>query len=86
VLAIQFKIRGFYPNGEWTEIILNKAYSTLVGVVITNTYTQFRAKGLEIGNLSGIAPGVLVAGCAGSGVGLPSLIGITGLVALLPFQ
>lgn len=84
--AIQFTVRGFYLNGGWTEVVLNIAYSTLVGVVITNTYTQFRATGLEIVNLSGIAPGVLVAGCAGCGVGLLSLIGVAGLVTLLPFH
>lgn len=41
---------------------------------------------LEIGNLSEIAPRVLVAGCAGCGVGLLSLIGVASLVTLLPFQ
>lgn len=84
--AIQFTIKGFYLNGGWTDIILNIIYSILVGVTITNTYTQFRASGLEIGNLSGIAPGMLVAGCAGCGVGLLSLIGMTGLIAYMPFQ
>lgn len=84
--AIQFTVKGFYLNGGWTEVVLNIAYSALVGVVITNTYTQFKTTGLKIGNLSGIAPGVLVAGCAGCGVGLLSLIGLTGLVTLLPFQ
>jgi hypothetical protein len=84
--AIQFTIKGFYLNGGWTDIILNIIYSILVGVTITNTYTQFRASGLEIGNLSGIAPGMLVAGCAGCGVGLLSLIGMTGKIAYMPFQ
>jgi hypothetical protein len=84
--AVQFTIRGFYLNGGWTDVILNIIYSLLVGVVITNTYTQFRSSGLEVGNLSGIAPGMLVAGCAGCGVGLLSLVGMTGLIAFMPFQ
>ncbi len=84
--AVQFTVRGFYLNGGWTEVILNIIYSVTVGILITNTYTQFRASGLEIGNLSGIAPGILVAGCAGCGVGVLSLVGLTGLIASLPFQ
>jgi hypothetical protein len=84
--AISLTIRGFYLNGGLTEVVLNLTYSLLVGVILTNTYTQFKATGLEVGNLSGIAPGMLVAGCAGCGVGLLSLIGLTGLVASLPFQ
>jgi hypothetical protein len=86
VPAIQFTIRGFYLNGGWTEIILNVIYSGLVGVIMTNTYTQFRSSGLELENLSGIAPGILVAGCAGCGVGLLSLLGLSGIVLSLPFQ
>lgn len=84
--AVQLTVLGFYLNGGWTEVFLNITYSILVGIVFTNTYIQFRATGLEISNLSGIAPGVLVAGCAGCGVGLLSLIGLTGVVASLPLQ
>ena len=84
--AVQFTIRGFYLNGGWTNVILNIIYSVLVGVIITNTYTQFRSSGLEIENLSGIAPGILVAGCAGCGVGLLSILGLSGLIVSLPFQ
>lgn len=84
--AIQFTIRGFYLNGGWTAIVLNIIYSVSVGIVITNTHTQFKSSGLKIGNLSGIAPGMLVAGCAGCGVGLLSLVGLSGIVAFLPFQ
>ena len=84
--AVQFTIRGFYLNGGWTNVILNIIYSVLVGVIITNTYTQFRSSGLEIGNLSGIAPGILVAGCAGCGVGLLSILGLSSLIVSLPFQ
>ena len=84
--AVQFTIRGFYLNGGWTEVILNIIYSATVGILITNTYTQFRASGLELGNLSGIAPGMLVAGCAGCGVGVLSLVGLTGIIASMPFQ
>jgi len=84
--AIQFTIRGFYLNGGWTNVILNLIYSGLVGIIITNTYTQFRSSGLELENISGIAPGMLVAGCAGCGVGLLSLLGLPGILAFLPFQ
>lgn len=84
--AIKFTIGGFYLNGGITGVFLNIMYSLLVGVILTNTYTQFKVTGLQVGNLSGIAPGMLVAGCAGCGVGLLSLIGLTGLVASLPFQ
>ena len=84
--AISFTVKGFYLNGGLIEVILNIIYSLLVGIILTNTYTQFKITGLRIGNLSGIAPGMLVAGCAGCGVGLLSLVGITGLVASLPFQ
>lgn len=84
--AILFTIRGFYLNGGWTEVTLNIIYSLLVGIIITNTYAQYRSTGLEIGNLSGIAPGMLVAGCAGCGVGLLSLIGMAGIITSLPFQ
>lgn len=84
--AVAFTIRGIYLNGGLTDVSLNIIYSLLVGVIMTNTYIQFRATGLEVGNLSGIVPGMLVAGCAGCGVGLLSLVGLTGLVASLPFQ
>jgi hypothetical protein len=83
--AVELTVRGFYLNGGWTELILNCLYALSVGVILTNTYTQFRAAGLKIGNLSGIAPGVLVAGCAGCGVGILSILGISGVVAFLPF-
>jgi len=84
--AIQFTVRGFYLNGGWTEVILNTIYAILVGIISTNTYIQFKNTGLNVGNLSGIAPGVLVAGCAGCGVGLLSLIGLTSIITILPFQ
>lgn len=84
--AIQLTIKGFYLDGGWLEVMLNITYSLLVGIIITNTYLQFKATGLQLGNLSGIAPGMLVAGCAGCGVGLLSLIGAAGVVTFLPFQ
>ena len=84
--AILFTIRRFYLNGGWTEVTLNVIYSLLVGITITNTYAQYRSTGLKIGNLSGIAPGMLVTGCAGCGVGLLSFIGMAGIMTSLPFQ
>lgn len=78
-------MRGFYLNGGWTELILNVFYALSVGIILTNTYTQFKTAGLKIGNLSGVAPGILVAGCAGCGVGILSILGISGLIAFLPF-
>lgn len=86
VPAIIFTIKGFYLNGGITEVMLNILYSILVGVILINTYTEFKNVGLKIENLSSIAPGILVAGCAGCGVGIASLIGLSGIIASLPFQ
>jgi hypothetical protein len=84
--AISFTISGLYLNGGWTEVVLNLSYSILIGIILTNTYTQFKNTGIKKRNLSGIAPGFLIAGCAGCGVGVLSLIGLTGLVTVMPFQ
>ena len=84
--AVGLTIKGFYINGGWLEVILNIIYSLLVGIVMSNTYTQCKAAGVKKSNLSGIVPGMLVAGCAGCGVGLISLLGLTGILAVLPFQ
>ncbi|MFT4892953.1 MAG: hypothetical protein ACI8Z7_000744 [Candidatus Nanohaloarchaea archaeon] len=84
--AVSFTVRGLYLNGGWIEVVLNLSYSVLIGVIITNTYTQFKNTGIRKRNLSGIAPGFLIAGCAGCGIGLLSLIGLTGIITVLPFQ
>lgn len=84
--AITFTIRGVYLTGGLTEIVLNIVYSALIGVIITNTYHQFRTSGLKIENLSGIAPSFVIAGCAGCGIGILSIVGLAGIVGSLPFQ
>ncbi|PSH01367.1 MAG: hypothetical protein BRC27_02370 [Nanohaloarchaea archaeon SW_10_44_10] len=84
--AISFTVTGLYFNGGLTEIILNLVYSVLIGIIATNTFIQFRNTGIRARNFSGIAPGFLIAGCTGCGIGLLSLAGLTGVVAVLPFQ
>ncbi|PSG98576.1 MAG: hypothetical protein BRC29_00425 [Nanohaloarchaea archaeon SW_7_43_1] len=84
--AISLSVTGLYLNGGVSEIILNLVYSVLIGIIVTNTYIQFRNSGTRARNFSGIAPGFLIAGCAGCGIGLLNLTGLTGVVAVLPFQ
>jgi hypothetical protein len=82
--AIELTISGLYLNGGLTGLGTNIIYSGLIGITLTNSYSQFKVSGLEIKNISGIAPGFLVAGCAGCGVGVLGLVGVTGAVTLLP--
>lgn len=84
--AIIFTVKGFYLNGGWFNVVLNVFYALITGALLNNAHTQFKVSGVNLENFSGIAPGMLVAGCAGCGVGLLSLTGASGIILSLPFQ
>lgn len=86
ITALKTRTIGIYLTGGLYSIITTLIYSLLIAVTIQNLITQFRAGGIKMRNLTGIGPGFLVAGCAGCGLGLLSLVGLAGVLALLPFQ
>jgi hypothetical protein len=68
-------------------LFLTAVYSMMLGVTVSILYTQLAMQSFT-GVFDAVAfiPGVLVSGCAGCGAGILSLIGFSGVVALLPFS
>ena len=84
--AVQTRLLGLYIEGGILSLSTSLIYSLLIGITVSNFVIEFRNSGLNLRNLSGIGPGFLAAGCAGCGVGILSIIGFTGAIALLPFN
>ncbi|MFB6100082.1 MAG: hypothetical protein ABEK16_02310 [Candidatus Nanohalobium sp.] len=84
--ALYTRVLGVYIVDGYYGLFINTVYAVLIGVTLTNFHTKFRSSGVKIRNLTGIAPGFIAAGCAGCGIGLLSLLGIAGGVAVLPLQ
>ena len=62
-------------------------YSVLSGATITNLIGQIQIRGFRnLFKIGGIAPGIIASGCAGCGAGLAALLGVSGALAVLPFQ
>lgn len=62
-------------------------YAVLVGVTVSVLAVSIRTAGLKTASgVTGVIPGVVVAGCAGCGAGLLGLLGFAGALSLLPFQ
>lgn len=63
------------------------AYSLLSGIAATNLLGQIQNQGLRnIFKAGGIIPGIAASGCAGCGIGLAAIFGVSGLFALMPFN
>ena len=84
--ALQTRLLGLYIEGGLFSLSTSILYSLLIGITIINFVIELRNSGLSLKNLSGIGPGFLAAGCAGCGVGLLGIVGLTGTLALLPFN
>jgi hypothetical protein len=59
-----------------------------MGVLTVLSVSQMRAYSVSNGirGILSLVPGIVVAGCAGCGIGLLSLVGITGLATVFPFS
>jgi hypothetical protein len=86
VPLMQSRLTGLYLEGGIIGLFSSIIYSLLIGITLYNFAVQLRNSGLSLRNLSGIGPSFLAAGCAGCGVGLLSLAGLTGAIAVLPFN
>lgn len=76
-------IGSFQVQG--TEMLaLVVIYCITAGMAITAFGIQLRSKKLDLKTGAGIIPGFFAAGC-GCGIGLLGLIGIGGVVGILPF-
>ena len=84
--AIQTRLTGILIEGGLLGLSTSLIYSLLIGITIINLITQIRFSGIDLRSLSGIGPGFIAAGCAGCGVGLLSIVGLSGLLAFLPLQ
>lgn len=75
----------FLYNSNNAIRILTVAYALLGGSTLTVTGLKLKNGSFGVGSL-GIAPGFLASGCAGCGVGIVGIIGLSGGLALLPFH
>jgi hypothetical protein len=86
VTAVQTRIAGLYVNSGLVGIISVTLYSLLIGITLYNFTVQLKFSGVKMRGLSGIGPGFVAAGCAGCGVGIMTLLGLGGILAILPFN
>lgn len=84
--AIETRFLGLYITGGIYSLAITALYSLLIAVSIHNLSLQFKAGGVKLKGLTGIGPGFLAAGCAGCGLGLLSLVGLSGILAFLPYN
>ncbi|MFB6200036.1 MAG: hypothetical protein ABEJ83_04095 [Candidatus Nanohaloarchaea archaeon] len=84
--ALTRRLNAIYVGGGLLSISITLLYSFLIAVTLTNLYTEAKHSGFKLRKLTGIGPGFIAAGCAGCGVGILSLVGATGAIALMPFQ
>ncbi len=84
-ILIAVKDLYLYNTPGSLSMILTAVYSILGGITFVTAYLQLKAQGLNLKGISSVAPGFLVSGCAGCGVGIIGLMGFTGALAALPF-
>ncbi|MBC5792839.1 MAG: hypothetical protein H8Z69_02245 [Nanohaloarchaea archaeon] len=84
-LPVAIKDLYLYNNPGKISMALTAIYSFLGGIALVISYVQLRTQGLNLKGVTSIAPGFLVSGCAGCGVGIIGLLGFTGALAALPF-
>ena len=80
------KLSYLYNSTGLISNLLTLSYAALAGPVLVNLGLQIRNHGTGVSKIGGIAPGLIVSGCLGCGAGLLGLLGLTGALALLPFQ
>lgn len=83
--AFQIRTLGLLTTTGLTGLFLTIIFSVLVGMTITNTLVQLRMSKLSTDTL-GALPGFLAGGCASCGVGVLSVLGLSGVLASLPFH
>lgn len=70
----------------WVGMGLTVAYAVFTGIAVTNIVSQLQINGIAgFKGVTGVAPGILAAGCASCGAGILGLLGFTGALTLLPF-
>ncbi|MFP4174437.1 MAG: hypothetical protein ACLFSW_01490 [Halobacteriales archaeon] len=76
-----------YRSGGALAVSLVVLYAVLTGVAVVNTVGQLRVAGRSsVGELVGVLPGLLASGCASCGAGLLGFVGLTGALAVLPYD
>lgn len=83
--AIYLRTIGILTTTGITGLIMTAIFSLLAGATITNTFIRLKMNKLSFDAL-GSLPGFLASGCASCGVGVFSLLGMGGILALLPFN
>jgi len=75
-----------YNSLNTVQMFSTLLYALLAGPALIIMYIQFTTLGSGVKNLAGILPGLAASGCLGCGAGLIGLLGLTGALALLPFN
>lgn len=76
---------GTYEAAGWFGLALTITYAVLAGITTVVVAQSLRQGGGGTGNVLGVAPGVLAAGCASCGAGVLPLLGVAGAYTLFPF-
>lgn len=75
-----------YNSLNKLQMISTVIYASLTGPALVLMYLQFQSFGSGLKDLAGILPGIVASGCVGCGAGIIGLLGLTGALALLPFN
>lgn len=88
VYSIQESVWLLQSQSGTVGLALTILYSVGMGVLTVLSVSQMRAYSVSNGirGILSLVPGIVVAGCAGCGIGLLSLVGITGLATVFPFS
>jgi hypothetical protein len=71
----------------YAGLTLIVVYAMLTGIAVTDTVASVRAGGVSnVGDATGILPGLLASGCASCGAGVLGLVGFAGALAAMPFH
>jgi len=83
--AVLLLVGNLHETTGPTGVALVFAYAVLTGVATVDVVAQVRLAGVRsAARLSGVAPGLLAAGCASCGAGVLGLLGFAGALAALP--
>ena len=78
---------NIYDTAGLIGLPLTIIYAVLTGITLTNVTLSLKMQSFSsIKELGVFLPGFLVSGCASCGFGLLSFIGLTGVLATLPFS
>lgn len=88
VYSVQESVWLLQAQSGTIGLVLTILYSFGMGVLTVLSVSQIRIYSVSNGvrGILSLVPGIVVAGCAGCGVGVLSLVGITGLATIFPFS